>query len=166
MSLNADAVSTGQSQQAVGDWLVSAGVRDGSVRLVPAVGTSDFSPQYVGNDAAYPVIVVDATMPADIASASTVVAELHMADEAPVIREFSASGIDSDHTLYAFPVDATNLPSGQYDYDVTFSATITSGGSSRSVSASFAGPSTSSTVRRRVARTTSATAGGSRALTK
>ena len=62
--------STGQVQQTVGDWLVSAGVRDGNVTLVPWIGTSAFAPQYVGNDGAYPIVVVQLDLPDDCPTSS------------------------------------------------------------------------------------------------
>ena len=87
VNLNADTVSTGQSPQTVGDWLVSAGVRDGSVQLVPTIGTSDFSPVYVGDDSIYPIIACEVQMPDDVTSATSLKAQLYFADLAASQRE-------------------------------------------------------------------------------
>ena len=68
---NADTTSTGQSPQTVGDWLVSAGVQNGSVQAVPTIGTSDFSPVYVGDDGIYPIVAYNVQMPANVGSRRT-----------------------------------------------------------------------------------------------
>jgi RHS repeat-associated protein len=117
---NADTTSTGQSVQTVGDWLVSAGVQGGSVQLVPTIGTSDYAPQYVGDDSIYPIIAVNAQMPDSVSGISSVEGQLYLANLPATTRYFNLSCMDSTHCIYAFQADASSLPTGEYPYTIVF----------------------------------------------
>jgi len=123
VSQNADIVSTGESPAVKSDGVVTAGIQEGDVTLVPTLGTSAFSPAYVGNDGAYPIVVVDAQFPGP--PPSDLRAEFRFADlDVQTVHYDLSDFVEQKDLRFAFQADATGLPSGHYDYDVTFIATV------------------------------------------
>lgn len=123
MKLNRDATSHGEDPYTIADGAFTVNVQNGEIQLAQSIGTSTFSPVYVGSEGAFPIIYLDAQLP-DLSGVSGLHAVLHLADCSSEDMNYTiVSTMSSEMMRYAFQVDASNLPSGHYDYDVVFSGT-------------------------------------------
>ena len=75
-------------------------------------------------------------MPDNVTAASSLEGQLYLANLAPDTRYFDPSQVDPNtagsddtslRTIYAFQVDASSLPTGEYPYTIVFTATMPDG---------------------------------------
>jgi RHS repeat-associated protein len=125
---NTDTESTGDQPEMVGRGPIVVGVQKGDVSVNWSAGAEQ--PVYIGNGSLHPVVTIAMALPAGFDDEEPLTAVLTMGrgtdgsliSSSPVtfdVAELSTSG-----TLqFVLQGDASQLPTGHYDYDVVFTGT-------------------------------------------
>ena len=135
---NADATSTGQSQQTVGNNQVNVDVQGGEVTLTGALQFDQFSPIYEGNDNIQPIISVETKFPIEpgpngsLATSFTATLNFVGYNESSTATFNVPNQITSATQTMRFVILGpagldTVLASGHYEWDIVFKANFLDG---------------------------------------
>ncbi|MDA1179957.1 MAG: hypothetical protein O2931_14300, partial [Planctomycetota bacterium] len=114
---NADVVSTSQAVETIRGDTLEVNLHDGRVRLLETPGTTAFQPNFVGSEGARPILLLDLDLPTT-GTGDRVKFSVRFATMGVQSFEYPLASRQEGPVRVAFPIDATSLPTGSYDYDV------------------------------------------------